>query len=352
VFRDDYVWFTESKWVPATDCGGHARVLWLQLHKSGTFADGGVIEDPTGKWFMYPTIAVNRFHDVLVGFTQTSASEYASAAYALRAGTDPPGTMRDAQVYKPGEGHFNLPYGGGVNRWGDYSHTVVDPSDDTTLWTIQEYARAQVGAGPGSGRWGTWWASVNPRAPQPPGAPRTLQATATGSSVLLNWAAPNDGGAPTSYSIEAGSGPGSANLANFPTGNTALSFGADGIPDGTYYVRVRASNSIGVSPPSNEATLVVGCTSAPGPPAALTIVANSGGTVTLSWQASTGGSISYIVEAGTASGLANIVAIDLGNAGVSLTANGVGAGTYYVRIRGRNRCGIGPASNEVVLIVQ
>jgi hypothetical protein len=351
IFRDDYVWFTESKWVQAADCGGHARVLWLQLHKSGTFADGGVIEDTTGKWFMYPTIAVNRFHDVLVGFTQTSASEYASAAYALRLGTDPAGTIRDARVYKAGEGHFNLP-SGGFNRWGDYSHTVVDPGDDTTLWTIQEYARAPVGTGPGSGRWGTWWASVNPRAPQPPGAPRTLQATATGSSVLLNWAAPNDGGVPTSYSIEAGSGPGSANLANFSTGNTALSFGANGVPDGTYYVRVRASNSLGVSPPSNEATLVVGCSSAPGPPAALTIVTNSGGTVTLSWQAATGGPSSHIIEAGTASGLANLVAIDLGNTGVSFTANGVGAGTYYVRIRGRNRCGIGPASNEVVLIVQ
>jgi hypothetical protein len=352
VFRDDYVWFTESKWVQAPDCGGHARVLWLQLHKSGTFADGGVIEDPTGKWFMYPTIAVNRFHDVLVGFTQTSASEYASAAYAFRAGTDPAGTMRDARVYKPGEGHFNLPYSAGVSRWGDYSHTVVDPGDDTTLWTIQEYARAQVGTGPGSGRWGTWWASVNPRAPQPPGAPRALQATATGSSVLLNWAAPIDGGAPASYSIEAGSGPGSANLANFPTRNTALSYGANGIPDGTYYVRVRASNSIGVGPPSNEATLVVGCASAPGAPAALTIVTNSGGTVTLSWQASTGGPTSYIIEAGTAPGLANIVAIDLGNAGLTMTANGVRAGTYYVRTRGRNRCGTGPASNEVVVIVQ
>ena len=95
--------------VQATDCGGHARVLWLKFHKDGTFVDGGVIEDAAGKWFMYPTIAVNRFHDVLVGFTQTSASEYASAAYAFRAGTDPAGTMRDARVYKPGEGHFNLP---------------------------------------------------------------------------------------------------------------------------------------------------------------------------------------------------------------------------------------------------
>ncbi len=351
VFRDDHVWFTEARRVQATDCGGHAKVLWLKLHKSGTFADGGVIEDPTGRWFMYPTIAVNRFHDVLVGFTQALASEYFSAAFAFREGTDPPGTMRDARVYKAGEGHFNLAYSGGISRWGDYSRTVVDPSDDTTLWTIQEYARAPVGTGTASGRWGTWWAAVNPRAPQPPGAPQTLQATATGSSILLTWAAPSGGGAPTSYAVEAGSGPGLSNLASFPTGNTALSFAAGGVPDGTYYVRTRASNAIGVSPPSNEATLVVGCTGAPGPPAALTIVTNSGGSVALAWQASSGGATSYVIEAGSATGLANLVAIDLGNSNVSMSASGVGAGTYFVRVRGRNRCGTGPASNEVMLVV-
>ena len=34
-----------------------------------------------------------------------------------------------------------------------------------------------------------------------------------------------------------------------------------------------------------------------------------------------------------------------------MTASGVAAGTYFVRMRGRNRCGIGPASNEIVLVV-
>lgn len=177
------------------------------------------------------------------------------------------------------------------------------------------------------------------------------QAASTGSSVLLNWLAPNDGGAPTSYSIEAGSGTGLADLANVPTGSTALSFGAGGVPDGTYFVRVRASNSIGVSPPSNEATLVVGCTGAPGPPAALTIVTNSGGTVALAWQASLGGPTSYVIEAGTASGLADLVAVDLGSSNVSMSAGGVGAGRYFLRVRGRNRCGLGAASNEIVLVV-
>jgi subtilisin family serine protease len=91
-----------------------------------------------------------------------------------------------------------------------------------------------------------------------PGAPSGLVATSSGSSVQLRWNAPTTGGAPTSYTIEAGSAPGLSNLANFATGNTATSFAASGIGAGTYYVRVRATNSAGASAASNEATLVVG----------------------------------------------------------------------------------------------
>jgi hypothetical protein len=130
-----------------------------------------------------------------------------------------------------------------------------------------------------------------------------------------------------------------------------VSYGASGVPDGTYFVRVRGSNGAGVGPPSNEAQLVVGCTGPPGPPAGLSIVQNSGGTVSLAWTGSSGGPTSYVVEAGSASGLANLATLDLGRPDLVFTATGVPRGTYYVRVRGRNRCGSGGASNEVTVIV-
>ncbi|MCP4285632.1 MAG: hypothetical protein GY792_14440, partial [Gammaproteobacteria bacterium] len=43
------------------------------------------------------------------------------------------------------------------NRWGDYSATAIDPVDDLTFWTLQEYAGTNVGGGVNDGRWGTWW---------------------------------------------------------------------------------------------------------------------------------------------------------------------------------------------------
>jgi hypothetical protein len=171
--------------------------------------------------------------------------------------------------------------------------------------------------------------------------------------VTLTWRAPTAGGVPSTYVIEAGSATGASNLANFSTGTTNTIFSASGVGSGVYYVRVKAANAVGVSVASNEALLVVGaaaCTNAPGQPGAL-VGSASGSTVTLSWAPATGNPTSYIVEAGSAPGLSNLANSDLGSAAPTLTASGVGRGTYYVRIRAKNACGVGAASNEIIVIV-
>ncbi|MCX6553298.1 MAG: D-Ala-D-Ala carboxypeptidase family metallohydrolase, partial [Acidobacteria bacterium] len=189
---------------------------------------------------------------------------------------------------------------------------------------------------------------------QGPGAPSGLTASASGTSVALAWSAPTTGGAPAAYTIEAGSGPGLTNLANFSTGNTATTFAASGVGSGTYYLRVRATNNAGTSGPSNEAIMVVGgggCTVPPGAPGGFTLTQNSGGNVAFRWTAAAGGPTTYVLEAGSAPGLANLANVDLGGTGTTFATSGVGAGTYYVRVRARNACGLGAASNELVLLV-
>jgi hypothetical protein len=186
-----------------------------------------------------------------------------------------------------------------------------------------------------------------------PGPPRGLTVSSIGATVFLSWSAPATGGSPTAYVIEAGSGSGLANLANFSTGGTATSYSAGGIGSGAYYVRVRARNAAGTGAVSNEAILVVGsgvCTGPPTAPANLTAVV-SGSTVNLRWNGGGGNPASYIVEAGSSPGLSNLANSDTGSAVTSLTAPGVGRGVYYVRVRGKNGCGAGAASNEIVVVV-
>jgi predicted phage tail protein len=191
-------------------------------------------------------------------------------------------------------------------------------------------------------------------APTATAPPTNLVASASGSSVTLTWVPPLYT-IVAAYIVEAGSSPGLANLARFSTGNTQTSFSATGIPAGVYYVRVRTIGYAGdISTPSNEAILVVGsgppCAGAPGPPSGLTLVSVSGGTVVLAWNAAAGSPASYIVEAGSSPGQANLANSDLGLT-TSLTATGVGAGTYYVRIRAKNGCGLSGPSNEITLLV-
>jgi hypothetical protein len=187
-----------------------------------------------------------------------------------------------------------------------------------------------------------------------PGGPGNLIVSASGSTVFLSWTAPVSGDPVTSYIIEAGSAPGLVNLANFSTGNNLTSFSASGVGAGTYYVRIRAVNAGGTSIASNEATLVVGGTAGPcaGPPRNLMSISQSAGSVAFSWSPpSTGSPSSYTIEAGSSPGLANLANFDTGNPSTSFSTGGVGAGSYYVRVRSVSSCGSSAPSNEILIFV-
>jgi hypothetical protein len=70
----------------------------------------------------------------------------------------------------------------------------------------------------------------------------------------------------------------------------------------------------------------------------------------LTWRAATGSPVAYTAEAGAAPGQSNLAVADVGS-GTTLTANGVGNGTYYVRVRARNACGTSAPSGELRLVV-
>ena len=187
-----------------------------------------------------------------------------------------------------------------------------------------------------------------------PSAPTGLTTSSSGSTVLLSWTAGAAGGAATSYTIEAGSASGLSNLAIVVTGSTATTFSAGGVGNGTFIIRVKGSNASGTSAASNESTFIVGpacCTAAPGAPAGFTLTGNGGGTVAFVWSAASGNPTSYIIEAGSTSGAVNLANSDLGSTATAFGTSGVGRGTYFVRIRAKNTCGTGAASNEVVLVV-
>jgi uncharacterized repeat protein (TIGR03803 family) len=92
-----------------------------------------------------------------------------------------------------------------------------------------------------------------------PGPTTGLTFSVFGATVSLAWIAAS--GSPTGYFIQAGSSPGTSNLGVFGTGGG--SFIAQGVPSGTYYVRVFARSSCGTGPVSNEVVLTVGGSGGP-----------------------------------------------------------------------------------------
>jgi hypothetical protein len=192
LFRNGSIFDCQTVGLPS---GGltHTGVQWARLTTLGDFAEGGRVEDPTatatngGKWYAYASIAVNSLNDILLGFSQFSSAQSASAGYTYKARGDAVGTMRDPYIYKAGISYYEKTYGGGRNRWGDYSQTCVDPVDDFRFWTIQEFADTKVGTGDGSGRWNTWWANVIPPDPLPIQLASFTGHEQSNSSVLLEW---------------------------------------------------------------------------------------------------------------------------------------------------------------------
>jgi hypothetical protein len=183
-----------------------------------------------------------------------------------------------------------------------------------------------------------------------PIAPRNFVAAVTGSSVNLTWDASAGGGAVSAYRLDVGSGPGATDLAVIPAGaGRTLTATA---PNGTYFVRVRALNAAGISPPSNEIVVTVGgaCLLPAAPTNPTFIVA--GLNVTLNWVAPTSGATptSYVIEAGSSSGAADLASFDTGSPVTGLAAVAP-PGRYHVRVRGRTACGLGPPSTEMIVNV-
>ena len=161
VYRNRSVWVTHTVFLPATN-PTRSAAQWWQLSTNGVVRQVGRIEDDSGvNFYAFPSIAVNQFDDVLLGFSSFSTNQYASANYAFRAYCDPAGEFRLPAVLNAGEGVY---WKGTPNRWGDYSATQPDPVNDGSFWTIQEYALPQVGTLTNfSGRWATWWGQVTGR---------------------------------------------------------------------------------------------------------------------------------------------------------------------------------------------
>ena len=115
--------------------------------QSGTLFDNNATNDANQRNYWIPSILVTGQGHAALGASIAGTNERINAFTTGRLSGDTLGTLRDGPGgialpgYTASATAYNPPGdpGGPSRRWGDYSNTSLDPLDDMTMWTIQEY---------------------------------------------------------------------------------------------------------------------------------------------------------------------------------------------------------------------
>lgn len=148
----------------ASGSGGRNGSRWYEIgNLTGTWSlvQSGTLFDSAAsnpQFFTIPSIAKSGQGHMAMGITQSGAALGASVGIAGRWSSDALGTIQGSTIAQASLGNYNVE-ASAPQRWGDYSATCVDPSDDMTMWTFQEYCN-------GNNSWAVRVVKIN--APAPP----------------------------------------------------------------------------------------------------------------------------------------------------------------------------------------
>lgn len=155
VLRNGRLWTTHQFEVNgsgvAQSGGGRNAVRWYELQNLGgspSLVQSGTVFDPSGSnpaSFWFGAIMPSGQGHVALGMSTAGPVTRVNAAVTGRLAGDPLGAMNGAPVvYSPNTSFaYNVQSAPDTRqRWGDYSYSSVDPDDDMTLWTLQEFVDA------------------------------------------------------------------------------------------------------------------------------------------------------------------------------------------------------------------
>jgi hypothetical protein len=116
-----------------------------------TLRQQGNLGSGSGRNYWFPSVAMNGQGHVVMASSASDSGIFASVNVAARLVGDTLGAFSYNNVAYAGLAKYVKDFGGGQNRWGDYSETCIDPNDNQTFWAFQTYAESPVA---GWDRWG------------------------------------------------------------------------------------------------------------------------------------------------------------------------------------------------------
>jgi hypothetical protein len=132
----------------------HGAIKWFEFRNAGSSTTTPTVYqaatfDPDTDYRWMGSIAMDKDHNIALGYSKSSTTVIPSIWINGRLGTDPLNTLGTEALVKAGGGvQFS------VNRWGDYSAMTLDPIDQCTFWYTNEYLPSN-----GSYNWATRIAS-------------------------------------------------------------------------------------------------------------------------------------------------------------------------------------------------
>src|SRR5205085_6595032 len=96
-----------------------------------------VIEDAafgaTGYYHYYPAISVDQNQNIVINYSRSNDNEFIGAFYNSRLDRGPVGTFNGSKPLPTGKSNYVKDFGSGRNRWGDYSGSWLDPSEQNSF---------------------------------------------------------------------------------------------------------------------------------------------------------------------------------------------------------------------------
>ena len=125
-------------------------IRWYEIDETtNAVLQSGTISDRDYDYFL-PSIAANQFGDVVIGFNRSGGisidgsgkNEFISSYAVLGQTTNGVTTFGNPLLLKAGLDRYTpeINPAFGIQPWGSYSATVVDPSDPFSFWTFQAFA--------------------------------------------------------------------------------------------------------------------------------------------------------------------------------------------------------------------
>ena len=300
------------------------------LVQSGTVFTASASNTTAQKHYWFPTVMVSGQGHAALGFSTAGTNNRANAAYTGRLASDALGTMASPADYTATGAAYNPPSdsgGAGGRRWGDYSFTSLDPDDDMTMWTIQEFCDS-------TNSYGVRAAKLLAPAPPP---------TLTAAPTTIANGQPSVNIAITGTSQPAGEGffdPGAGFAKRLGSSIPGVIVNSVSYTDPTHVTinvstvgASAGSKNVTITNPDGQAVTSVGLITVSGPSAPL-ITSASAATFTVgtagSFQVTTSGSPAPALVAGGAALPAAVTFTDNGNGTGTLSGTpGAGTGGSY-----------------------